>query len=188
MKLTMTELGAPQGTYRAKFAGVQPREPMAGTDYGPGLEWRFEIVDGPHRGRVVARTTSPEPTLKNSCGRMLTGLAGGALRLGEEFDPAAYLGRLYVVTVEVNSTGSGTRVGTVVPVEAFGQAAPSGPITGPPAAPRPGLFTGPPPRPPAQAAPARRWWVAEDPEADAVEMDDAALAEFITTRQRDPKT
>jgi hypothetical protein len=153
MKLTMSEskFGAPVGTYLADFVGAEPRQPLAGTGYGPGLEWQFKIVEGLYAGKVVSRTTATEPTTKNSCGRMLLQLTGAAVGVGSEVDLAAYVGKRYKVLVEPNQSGQGTRVGTVLPAPAE------------PARPAPGNAPGrnrPPPPPPAEpeAGPSMFWY------------------------------
>jgi hypothetical protein len=154
MKLKMSEskFGAPVGTYQAEFVGAEAREPLEGSGYGPGLEWQFRVVDGLHAGKIISRTTSQEPTTKNSCGRILVQLTGAAVGVGSEVDLAAYVGRRYTVLVEPNRTGQGTRVGTVLPAPAE--------------APRPALGDAPgrnrppPPPPPVEpkAGPSMFWY------------------------------
>lgn len=136
MKLTMGEskFGVPNGSYRARFIGVKEREPMPGSDYGPGLEWSFEVIDGPQAGRVTSRTTGTQPSTKNSCGRMLNGLAGGAVPAKGEVDLEQFVGRAYLIMVGPNQAGTGTRVETVMPVDVV---TPAPAPTPPPAAPRP---------------------------------------------------
>jgi hypothetical protein len=149
--MSESKFGAPVGTYLAEFVGAEPREPLAGSNYGPGLEWQFRVADGLHAGKIVSRTTAQDPTTKNSCGRMLLQLTGAAVGVGSEVDLAAYVGRRYTVLVEPNQTGQGTRVGTVLPVQA--QPARPAPRTPPPPPP-------PPPPPQAQAGPSQFWYVA----------------------------
>jgi hypothetical protein len=132
-----TRFDVPVGSYLATFLGVKER---THEEYGPGLEWMFSVDSEPHRGKRVSRTTAPEPTMKNSCGKMVLGLAGGAVPVGADFDPDMYVGRTYHVSVEANSTGSGTRVAAVMVA----------PGATPAPAPAP---AGPPPRRVAQPAP-----------------------------------
>jgi hypothetical protein len=194
-----TKFGAPQGLYRAKFLGVEPKDHP---EYGPGCEWQFEILEGDYRGKVITRTTGTEPSLKNSCGRMLTQLTGGAIALDQEFDHVQYVGRVYQVMVESNSTGNGTRVGTVMPLDQ--PAAPPAPGNGTvlpggdPAQQLRGVFAapptrqGPPPRkaPAAPSSPARRFYVytTQDDSGNPVTMDEKELHDYVHTSQRAPGT
>src|SRR5262245_39752067 len=125
-RMTMQEskFGAPVGTYQAKFVGVEDRE---SDQYGAGLEWKFEIVEGEFTGKVVSRTTAPAPTAKNSCGKLINQLAGGTVAIGQEVDIDSFVGRVYSVLIEENGTGNGTRVGSVMPVSPSQPAAPSTP-------------------------------------------------------------
>src|SRR5689334_11169095 len=112
LRMQESQFGAPVGIYRAKFLGVESREHP---EYGPGLEWKFEVVDGPQTGKIIARTTSPTPSMKNSCGKLLNSLAGGTVQKDQEVDVDQFVGHVYQVMVERNSTGNGTRIGTVMP-------------------------------------------------------------------------
>jgi hypothetical protein len=111
-----SQFGAPKGHYVVEFLGVEDQPPLEGSGYGPGLEWRFKVVEGPYKDKIISRTTALKPTLKNSCGQMLSALAGGAVDVGIETDVDAYKGRRYQVRVEANYSGNGTRVGTVMPL------------------------------------------------------------------------
>jgi hypothetical protein len=105
----------PVGEYVARFIGC---ENSNHSEYGDGVAWKFEITDGPCKGRQVSRVTSPEPTDKNACGRIIGGLAGGRIDRGAEIDVDQFIGREYLITVGENSTGTGTRVESVMPATA----------------------------------------------------------------------
>jgi hypothetical protein len=148
MQLMMSEskFGVPVGSYTATFVGAEPREPLQGTGYGPALEWTFKVENGLYAGKVIGRLTAAEPTVKNSCGRLLQQLTGGAVGVGSVVDLAAYVGRRYTVLVEPTRSGEGTRIGAVVPAQSPATATPA--INGALAAP-----TAPPsPQPAAQVA------------------------------------
>ena len=138
MKLTMTEgsekYGAPAGLYRAKFLGAKAD---THPEYGAGLKWEFEITEGPSAGKVVSRTTSPVPTSKNACGKMLQMLTGGVAALNQEFDLDRFVGQLFQVMVEANSTGNGTRVGSVMPLAGAAAPPPQQPAAAAPPSGRP---------------------------------------------------
>lgn len=118
MKFRMGEskFDVPQGTYRAKFLGVEESEHP---EFGAGYKWQFEVVDQTvYRGKIAGRSTSKEPSLKNACGRMLQGLTGGQLAVAQEVDIEQFVGRVYTILVGPNSTGNGTRIETVLPLDA----------------------------------------------------------------------
>jgi hypothetical protein len=165
MKLRMTEssekYGVPVGRYWAKFLGARAD---THPEYGEGLKWEFEITEGSWVGKVVSRTTSPVPTAKNACGKMLQMLTGCVAAPNQEFDLDLYVGRVFQVMVEANSTGNGTRVGSVMPLAGAATPPPQQPATAAPSSGRPA----PPPRgsaPPVGEAAAKaarlaaRFWV-----------------------------
>jgi hypothetical protein len=123
MKLRFREskYGVPAGIYKARFVNVKENQHE---EYGPGLEWQFEVIEGAFAGKLSSRTTAPEPTLKNSCGRMLQALSRGKYVPGQEVDIDPFVGQAFQIVVEQNSSGSGTRVGSVLPLPEleYGQA------------------------------------------------------------------
>jgi hypothetical protein len=202
MKLTMKEgkFGAPVGVYRAKFVGVKPRESQ---QYGPGLEWTWEIVCDSngrtdHAGRLVSKTTQPEPSPKNSCGKTINGMAGRVVGMTESVEVSQWIGQVFQIVVETNATGNGTRVGTVMTLGLGAGSPPPTPPQTPGGVPAAGNGAPPPRRKPvpaqAPAVPAvEKFWVddgsgvslrtreelqgavnsAGDPEADLAVMDEA---------------
>jgi hypothetical protein len=100
----------PPGQYWARFLGVEDRDDE---NYGPGLVWRFIILDGVYAGQEVSRITSPEPTKKNACGKLFQGLAGGRVPNDAELDIDSFKGREYGVVIGESSTGQSTRVDSV---------------------------------------------------------------------------
>lgn len=181
MKLTMTEgaekYGAPPGLYRAKFLGAKAD---THPEYGAGLKWEFEVVDGPSAGKVIGRTTSPAPTLKNGCGKMLQMLTGGTAALHQEFDLDQYVGRVFQVMVETNSTGTGTRVGSVMPTTGQPAAQPAAPAANRPAPP-PSAHPAPAPPPPPPSSGAATYWVQTPRMAAPEQMDGAQLQALLDT-------
>jgi hypothetical protein len=162
MEFTLTEsaFGAPQGVYLATFVGVENK---THPDYGPGVEWRFQIAEGIHKGKIVSRTTSLVPTLKNACGRMLADLIGGPVPKGHAVKVDQYRGRLYQVVIEANSTGNGTRIGKVLPPPNGAPAAAPAAPSAPPAPLVPPAPPAPPPPPPADGDTfARKYWTLID--------------------------
>lgn len=104
--------GLPIGQYKTEFAGVEAAE--ANKDYGPGLKWKWKVTEGPCLGQTATRVTGPAPTPKNACGKMLSGLIGRSLAEGEEIDPAAHVGKKYLVIVGQGQNG--TRVEAIIAI------------------------------------------------------------------------
>lgn len=102
--------GVPAGSYLARFVGLETTT----NDIGEGLRWIFEVTAGPHTGAKASRITSPSPTLKNACGKMLAGVTGRGLAPEESVNLDAFLGRIYLVVV-VNTDSGATRIDSVSP-------------------------------------------------------------------------
>ena len=108
MKLTVSPGGVPTGSYIALFRSVEATT----NDFGDGLKWWFEIQGGPHAGAKTGCTTANKPTLKNSCGKLVSGIVGKPLSNDMEIDLASYFGRAYLIIVTEGKSG-GTYVSTV---------------------------------------------------------------------------
>jgi hypothetical protein len=76
------------------------------------VRWRFEIASGPHQGGKASRITTPAPSLKNACGKMLAGLTGKPLTPDEQVDLAPFVGRNFLIVVAA-AEGGGSRIETV---------------------------------------------------------------------------
>jgi hypothetical protein len=100
--------GVPAGSYLAKFVGVE----ATNNEYGDGLRWVFEVVNGPNKGAKTSRITSQAPTPKNACGKMLGGITGKTLTPGEDINLDSFIGKTYLVMV-INTDGGGTRIDSV---------------------------------------------------------------------------
>lgn len=100
-KLTVTVNNSVSGgLYDAKFIGI---EETTHPEYGAGLEWQWEIVKGRSNGQRVTRRTGRDPTPRNSCGKIISGLLGRELKDGEEIDPQAFTGadcKVFVVQTD----------------------------------------------------------------------------------------
>jgi hypothetical protein len=66
---------------------------------GEAIEWKFKIVAGAYKDRIVSRITGTTPTLGNACGKLLNGVMGRTVRPDEEPDADVMVGRLYSVVV-----------------------------------------------------------------------------------------
>jgi hypothetical protein len=108
MHLTLGSGSTPPGSYLAKFVGI---EPTAANEFGAGIRWQFEILSPPLSGTKIGRTTSDKPTLKNACGRMLTGISGKTT-VGETVDLTQFVGKTYLIVVTLRPEG-GTSLDSV---------------------------------------------------------------------------
>ena len=104
----------PPGSYECTFEGV---EEVTHEKYGAGWKWVFEVIKGPHEGQQCVRTTKPEPTPKNSCGKFLAALAGKPPAADLEIDTDDFVGQTYSVMVSPSQDGDATRVETFVPMD-----------------------------------------------------------------------
>jgi hypothetical protein len=97
--------------YAAKLLAV---EPVTNDQYGAGIKFTFQVVRGPHAGQKVARTTGCSPSLKNSLGKLLSGMLGRTLSIDEEVEVEDLIGREFMVVVAITESG-GCRVETATP-------------------------------------------------------------------------
>jgi hypothetical protein len=104
--------GPPPGFYKTKFVTVETTEHA---EFGAGLKFVFEVIDGDHKGEQATRITSSLPTPKNAAGRMISGISGETLTAGRRVDLAPFVGREYLTQVEATPNGNGSRIATVMP-------------------------------------------------------------------------
>ena len=100
----------PAGAFRATFTGVEDTDHE---EYGAGLRFRFEVVGGGHAGEETSRITGTRPTPKNALGKILAGLTGSGLEVGQDVDIEACIGKQYLVNICETKSGS-TRVESVI--------------------------------------------------------------------------
>jgi hypothetical protein len=113
MGFTIKSSDVPVGVYVAKFVGV---ERTTHAEFGGGLKFEWEIIEGKYAGKSVFRTTGDKPTPRNIAGKVLSSLVGAKPTDGLSIDADNYIGRKY--TVVVGETESGfTRVNEILPVE-----------------------------------------------------------------------
>jgi hypothetical protein len=158
-----------------------PRVGRDGKPMEPGIEWQFEITDGPQAGQIVGRITSAVPTTKNACGTLLAGLVGRLVQPDEEVDPDQYRGRTYQIVI-AHSKESPEKT-YVTQIHGAGGAAPAPAAASPaPAAPK-----GPPPKAPAPTPPVpRKFWV-QLGEGDPVEMTSLEIDDHLQGSKTKPQ-
>lgn len=161
MKCRESKFGAPAGIYLGRFVGVKPfvgdGKPRLGRDgkpMGPAVEWQWEITAGEQKGQFVGRITAADPTTKNACGTLLSGLMGRPIRPDEEFDPDECIGQVYQVVISPSKEDPDKTQVTQV-VLSQGSARPATPSARPaPASPAPRpAAKAPPPKPALGAQP-----------------------------------
>ncbi len=184
MRLKDSKFGAPVGVYKAKFIGMYPMKqeagkPRIGTDgkpMGPAVEWQFEIIEATEDvpvGQLVGRITAAEPTARNSCGMILSGIIGRPLTKDDDLEPAMWANKLYQVVIGTSKDDPNkTQVVQVIPLKAAANGQPQAQAA-PPSTPRPPTTSAPkpPPRPAAkqsESVPEPMYWVTttdgEEPE------------------------
>lgn len=183
-----TLLEVPAGWYVAKFVGTEAREPIKESRFGnegaPRMGWLWEVTEGPHRGKKISQESGVRASLKSTAMRMITGLSGGKIAVGQQVDTDGFVGNLYRVKVAVNdaSDKGNLHVADVEPCEASTPAPPQA-GNGRPAA-------GPPPRRQAAAPaapPEPSFWVAKSDAGDPVRMTLRELQEWVAAEHKDPK-
>jgi hypothetical protein len=99
--------GIPSGAYRAKFtsATFHPKsdgDPMSGKgrrEYD-GVQFQWEITDGPQKGRQVSRETSTNTGPTAYYPQVVGWLTGTPVAAGDRIpDPNTMAGREYMITV-----------------------------------------------------------------------------------------
>jgi hypothetical protein len=109
--LTIKSSDVPPGVYSATFTGF---EPTTHAEFGDGLKWSFEIVDGKFAGKTATRVTGAKPTPKNAAGKVLAALAGCKATDGLTIDADELVGRKYQIVVGETESGF-TRVNDILP-------------------------------------------------------------------------
>ncbi len=151
----------PAGRYTARFAGTESRPDMVGTmgenagKSQPRMAWVFEIVDGPHRSARICQETGTAAVQRSGALKMLTGLNGGPMAIGQRVNTDIYVNKLYSLKIAANPDSPKGNL-HVADLEPMGGGAPtihpSGAHNPSPAPTRPASSPPPPPR--RQAAPA----------------------------------
>ena len=103
-----TQTRVPPGTYHGTFAGLADTEHQ---EYGPGLQWMFEIDQGEFAGKTVRRTTDSVATKTNLCGSFWEMVSGLPFQEAKEHDSDDWLGHTGTIVVERSPSGDGVRVG-----------------------------------------------------------------------------
>jgi hypothetical protein len=187
-KLTygQTNLGItlPAGRYLAKFVGTEDRDPIQDSKYGRGevarMAWVFEVADGLKKGERFAQETGRSASPKSSCARVVMGLAGGQVAVGQSVDTDQFVGRLYEVKIAVNpnSDKGNLHVADMEP-RGGGETGGKPPVSPPANSPA----AGPPPRRPApssapQPSVMQKYWI-DTGGADEVQGDGEAVRHYI---------
>lgn len=174
MRMVESKFGVPAGIYVGKFNGIKPMKdegkPRVGQDgrpMEPGVEWQWEVTEDPDHGgefvgKLTGRITSPDPTTKNACGTLFSGVVGKTisqlLDSKEDLDPGNYVGFLYRLVVSVNKSDPAKTYVTDCKRVQAGAASPPPPPANrpkPPPAAKPAPSS---PPPPAASKPEPKCW------------------------------
>ena len=110
--LTMGSGGVPAGAYTVELVAVEPWTENS-DKYGDGIVFKFKVLGGEHDGVETSRITGSRLTPKSALKRILMGLKGGDIEVGEKIEPQAFVGRRYMAVVQETDSGS-TRVETLL--------------------------------------------------------------------------
>ena len=105
--LTVVAGSVPPGSYMATFVGYK----AVTNKLGPALEWSWQIVSSSHAKAIARRLTDTKVSPGNATGKIISGLLGRALSIGETPDLGTCIGKVYLIVVATTSNG-GSRVET----------------------------------------------------------------------------
>lgn len=111
MAFTMKASGVPVGSYRAKF---KRWEQSTHAEYGDRVQFVWEIIDGEHKGAEASRFTGAKLSPKAALAKILGGLTGRKIGIGDEVNPDDYIGKEFLLIVAETESGA-SRVETVLP-------------------------------------------------------------------------
>ncbi|SRR5579871_6594146 len=113
MKLVVGSGGVPVGSYMMEFCGYEEVPADKDRGFGAALRWKFVITEGKYKDSTVSRITTPSPTLKNACGKMLSAIIGKPLTAGDGADLDEHIGVGLIGQVAETESGA-TRVESVM--------------------------------------------------------------------------
>ena len=107
--------GVPAGMYKGRFDRVESREK---NEHGESVRFVWIVAEGDHKDGIATRICGVDrkPTPKNALGRILAGLAGRSVEIGEKITADDFIGNEYLLQVADAPGGTGTRVETVMPI------------------------------------------------------------------------
>lgn len=155
------------GRYVAKFTGTEDRDPIQDSKFGnegaPRMAWMFEVLEGEKRGEKVGQETGTRATAKSACARVIAGLAGGMVQVGQAIDTDQFIGKNYVIKIgpNPNSEKGNLYIADIDPHQNGSAPAnrstalPNGNYAGP-------AGSSPPPRKPAAPGDKRYWFAPSD--------------------------
>ena len=101
----------PPGSHEASFAGATP---TTHDEYGPGVQWKFQIEKGENAGAIVSRTTKDIASQKNTCGKFWEMVSGLSFEVAIQHDTDIWIGDVGTIVLEPAPSGSGIRVASFV--------------------------------------------------------------------------
>lgn len=109
--------GPPAGEYVAAFVGLKKTNHEK---WGPGLQFRFKVLEGPEAGSETVRTGKAVPRPSNSSGRLLAGLLGRPFAPKEKLSIGNLVGKRFRVLVNAGKDGVSTRLDSIIRIPSEG--------------------------------------------------------------------
>lgn len=93
------------GRQLAQFVNVEPfdKRQLRNDPYpnsGPLVRWEFKIMTGVDAGKQAFILTPQNPSPKNACMRMITGITGQPMKENEQITLEPFKGRYYAVLIK----------------------------------------------------------------------------------------
>jgi len=106
----------PLGGYFAQFLRAEPFS-MPEKEIENKLRWQWEVVSGSQQGKLISALTDARITSQTHAGRLLTGMAGRALTVGEDVNALimSFMGKRYLCTHQNGPKGGKPSVQSVSP-------------------------------------------------------------------------
>jgi hypothetical protein len=109
-KATVKVTGASEGDHASKFRGAYAMPPND-KGWAPSMQLVFDC----NSGEVATRICPQDVTKNNASGKLLAQMLGRPLQPKEEVDFGQFVGKLFVVRVELTESGNGTRITKITP-------------------------------------------------------------------------
>jgi len=106
----------PLGSYFTEFTSAEMFS-MPEKDIENKIKWQWEVVSGPQKGKRISALTDARITPQTHAGRLLTGMAGRALAVGEDVNAliAGFMGKRFLCTHQGGPKGGKPSVQSVSP-------------------------------------------------------------------------
>jgi len=106
----------PLGSYFAQFLRAEMFS-MPEKDITDKIKWQWEVASGSMKGKLISALTDARVTPQTHAGRLLTGMAGRALAVGEDINALimSFMGKRYLCSHQGGPKGGKPSVQSVSP-------------------------------------------------------------------------